>query len=163
MENFSEFVRGFCVIAVSGGLILLMSPNGSMKKYVKFIVSICMVSALLSAFFTFSEDAEKLFSQIETETESEAGKTQEELRAGVVKETKRNMEAELCALLSAHTGLPKEDIYIVMGIDSSNFAAVEIKEINVFIADSAQAERARAYISEMFMGAVTVNVMQKGE
>ena len=58
MSEFSELVRGFCTVAVSGGLMLIMAPDGNLKKYVKFVLSLCMVCALLSAFFTFSEKAE---------------------------------------------------------------------------------------------------------
>ena len=61
MSGFSELVRGFCIIAVSGGLLLIMSPEGNLKKYVKFVLSLCMVCALLSVFFTFSENAEGVF------------------------------------------------------------------------------------------------------
>ena len=162
MEAFSEFVRGFCIIAVSGGLIMLMAPNGNLKKYVKFIISLCMVCALLSAFFTFSENAEGFFDEIETETENEAGKTKEELYASVAGNAKSNLEAELCKLISAHISVPREDVYVVVRLDTSDFSAVEISEINVFLADISSSDAARVYLSEMFMGAVQINIRQKG-
>ena len=163
MGAFFEFVRGFCLIAVAGGLALLVSPEGNLKKYVKFTISLCMVSALLSAFFTFSENAENIFSEIEFKTESETGKTEEELRFAVVKEAKRNMENEMRTLLSAHLGVAEEDVYIVLRIDAEDLSAVEISEINIFLSDISLADKARAYISEMFMGAVDINILQKGE
>ena len=95
MSEFSELVRGFCTVAVSGGLMLIMAPDGNLKKYVKFVLSLCMVCALLSAFFTFSEKAEWLFSEMETEAEDSAAKTESELRIGVVNQAKKTMEAEL--------------------------------------------------------------------
>jgi len=159
----AEFVRGFCVIAVSGGLVLLMAPDGNMKKYVKFIVSLCMVSALLSAFFVFSEKAGNIFAEIEIETENEAEKREEEMRFALVKEAKRNMEAELTALLSAHMNIDKEDIYIVARLDAADLNAVEITEISIFLQDMSCEQEAKKYISEMFMGAVKINIMKKGE
>lgn len=162
MEAFFDFVRGFCLIAVSGGVIMLMAPNGNMKKYVKFIISLCMVCALLSAFFTFSENAEGFLKEIEIETENAAGKTQEELYASVTKSAKSNMEAELCALLAEHLGFSRKDVYVVAQLDTSDYSAVRITEINVFLADVSAEASARAYLREMFMGAVQINIMQKG-
>ena len=163
MENFAEFVRGFCVIAVSGGLVMLVSPGGKLQKHVKFIISLCMVCALLSAFLSFSENAEKIFAEIESEASEGAGEAEEELCREVAKRAKKNMEEELCALLSAHLGLEREGIYVVAALDTGNLSAVEITEINVFLCDVSRAEEARAYLSEMFMGAVKINVMKKGE
>jgi hypothetical protein len=163
MSEFSELVRGFCTVAVSGGLMLIMAPDGNLKKYVKFVLSLCMVCALLSAFFTFSEKAEWLFSEMETEAEDSAAKTESELRIGVVNQAKKNMEAELCALLSAHTGAPKSDIYVVAQIDARDLSAVEITKITVFLADMEKSEDVRAYLAEMFMGSVPIDIMKKGE
>ena len=163
MSALSEFVRGFCIIAVSGGLVMLMAPNGNLKKYVKFVISLCMVCALLSAFFTFSENAEGLISKIETATGEEAYKTKEELYRQIVKETKKNMESEICSLLAAHTGVAREDIYTVAKLDAGDYSSVEITEIYVFLADMSAADAARAYLEEMFMGSVTINIRQKGE
>ena len=113
MSGFSELVRGFCVIAVSGGLLLIMSPEGNLKKYVKFVLSLCMVCALLSAFFTFAENSEEFFSEIEMEAQDTAAKTEGELRLNIVKQAKKNMEAELTSLLSSH--LRAEKRYIRCG------------------------------------------------
>ena len=162
MEAFAEFIRSFCIVAVSGGIVLLISPDGSTKKYVKFIISLCMVSALLSAFLAFSESAESVFAKIEIQTESAADGTASDVQSAVVREAKRNIEAELCRLLGAHIGADKDELYIVAEVDGSDKSAVEIRTINVFLADMGKQEAARAYLADMFMGAVKINIMQKG-
>ena len=163
MSGFSELVRGFCVVAVSGGLMLIIAPDGALKKYVKFVLSLCMVCALLSAFFTFSEKAEGFFEKIEIETQDTATKTEGELRAGIAKQAKKNMEAELRSLLSAHVGVSEEDIYVVVQIDTADLSAVEITKITVFLADTAHSEAAREYLAEMFIDSVDIDIMKKGE
>ena len=163
MSGFSELVRGFCIIAVSGGLMLIISPDGKLKKYVKFVLSLCMVCALLSAFFTFSEKAGNIFSEIELEVQDTAAKTQEEIYAEVVNRSKKNMEAEVRSLLAAHLGVGQEDIYVVVQIDTAEPSAVEITKITVFLADTAHSDVAREYLADMFIGAVPIDIMKKGE
>jgi hypothetical protein len=163
METFSEFIRNFCIVAVAGGMALLISPEGSTKKYVKFIISLCMVGALLSAFFTFAEGAEQMLSEMEIQTESDAEKTAADIQSAVVREARRNLETELCSLLCSYMDVNKNDIYIVVKVDCGEASAVEITEINVFLADMGKSETAKAYLTETFHGAVRINVMQKGE
>ena len=47
-------------------------------------------------------------------------------------------------------------------VDGSDKSAVEIRAINVFLADMGKQEAARAYLADMFMGSVKINIMQKG-
>ena len=163
MSGFSELVRGFCIIAVSGGLFLIMSPEGNLKKYVKFALSLCMVCALLSAFFAFSENAQGVFSELKKEAYVGAEKTEGKLRLGIVKQAKDNLEEELTSLLSAHLDMPKSDIYIVAEIDISDLSAVQITKISVFLADISRGETARNYLQQTFLNAVPIDIMKKGE
>ena len=163
MSEFSELVRGFCVIAVSGGLLLIMSPEGNLKKYVKFVLSLCMVCALLSAFFTFAEKAEGIVSEIEVEAQDSAVKTEGALRLGIVKQAKKNMEKELEALLSTHLDVPSDDIYVIAELDTTDLSAVEITKISVFLADISHGSAAREYLGKTFMNAVAIDIMKKGE
>ena len=163
MSGFSELVRGFCIIAVSGGLLLTMSPEGNLKKYVRFVLSLCMVCALISVFFTFAEDAKGLFSEIEIESQEVAVKTENELRRGVVKQAKKNMEAELNVLLSAHLNVPQSDIHVVAEVNDDDLSSVKITKISVFLADISCGAAARAYLEETFMNAVPIDIMKKGE
>ena len=163
MSGFSELVRGFCVIAVSGGLLLIMSPEGNLKKYVKFVLSLCMVCALLSAFFTFSESTKAFFDEIEMEAQDAAEKTESELRFNIAKQAKKNMEEELALLLSSQLDVPKSDIYVVAEVDMTDLSAVEITKISVFLADVSHGEKARNYLLQTFMNAVPIDIMKKGE
>lgn len=163
MSGFSELVRGFCVIAVSGGLLLIMSPEGNLKKYVKFVLSLCMVCALLSAFFTFAEKAEGIVSEIEVEAQDSAVKTEGALRLGIVKQAKKNMEKELEELLSTHLDVPSDDIYVIAELDTTDLSAVEVTKISVFLADISHGSAAREYLGKTFMNAVAIDIMKKGE
>jgi hypothetical protein len=163
MTEFAEFVRGFCLIAVAGGLMLIAAPDGKLKKHVKFVLSICMVCALLSAFLSFSENASELFGKIGEAAESNAQKNQAEIYLDVAKTAKKNMEAELRSLLCTRLEEKESGIYVVVQIDTEDLSAVEITGISVFLDDMEKAEEAQSYLDEMFMGSVKINIMKKGE
>ena len=163
MSDFTEFVRGFCVIAVAGGLVLSASSDGNLKKHVKFVISLCMVCALLSAVFTFAEKTENFFENIQIDVEDESEKTQTSIKSSVITEAKKNIEKELCALLSERLGVSENDIYVVAEIDTEDFAAVKITKINVFLKDMTHESAAREYVSEIFLGSVKIDILQKGE
>jgi hypothetical protein len=162
MSEFLELVRGFCIIAVSGGLVIIMAPDGNLKKYVKFIVSLCMVCALFSAFLSFSASAKGILSGIVPKVQDTAVRTEEELYLGVAKQAKKNLEAELRALLGAHLGISEGDIYVVAEIDTADLSAVEITKITVFLHDTEHGERARAYLDDCLMGSVQIDIKKKG-
>jgi hypothetical protein len=122
-----------------------------------------MVCALLSAFFTFAENSEEFFFEIEMEAQDTAAKTEGELRLNIVKQAKKNMEAELTSLLSSHLGVPKSDIYVVAEVDTADLSAVEITKISVFLTDISHSAATEDYLRQTFMNAVPIDIMKKGE
>ena len=36
MTSFYDFVKSFCITAISGGLAMAVSPEGKIKKYIKY-------------------------------------------------------------------------------------------------------------------------------
>ena len=162
MEGFFGFIKDFCVIAVAGGLIMLASPNGKMQGHIKFIISLCMVCALLSALVSAPAEIEKYFSEIELEVEESVAEGGEDARLAVAKTAKRNMEAELTRLLCARFSLAESDVYIVVTLDTSDLSAVEISAVTAFIEDAEACEGAQEYLSGLFMGSTEIIIMEKG-
>jgi hypothetical protein len=60
-------------------------------------------------------------------------------------------------------GICENDIYVVAEIDTEDFAAVKITKINVFLKDMTHESAAREYVSEIFLGSVKIDILQKGE
>lgn len=162
MSGFSEFVKDFCIVAVSGGLILLIAPCKAMKKQVKFIISVCTVCALLSAVISVSADLEKYVRNIGAQVETEISGVTEDTRKSLAEQAKKNMERETAELICARYGICEDDVYVVAEIDTSNLAAIEVVRINVFLSDASYAESVKAYTTDIFGNAVEVLVLQKG-
>ena len=162
MENFFEFVKGFCVVAVAGGLITLASPNGKTHGHIKFIISLCMISALLSALVSAPAEIEKYLSEIEIEAEESAAQSAEDARLAVAKTAKKNMENEITRLLCERYSLAESDVYVVVTLDTGDLSAVEISAVTAFIDGAEKCEGAPEYLAELFMDSVEIIIMEKG-
>ncbi len=162
MEGFFEFIKNFCIIAVSGGLIMLVSPNGKMHGHIKFVISLCMVCALLSALVSAPAEIEKYLSEIEIESQESAAQGGEDARLAVAKTAKSNMEAEVLRLLCSRFGLAESDVYVVVTLDTSDLSAVDISAVTAFISNASAYEGAREYLAELFMGETEIYIMEKG-
>ena len=100
---------------------------------------------------------------MEIETQNAAEKAESDISLAITKQAKKNMESELCSLLSSHMGVSESEIYVVAEINTDDFSAVEITKITVFLADTSRGEAARKYLSDIFAGAVPIDIMKKGE
>ena len=162
MSSFYEFIKSFCIIAISSGLAMALSPEGNMKKYIKYLVSLCVVCALLSPFLSFAQKAPKLLTNFEMEIKDVSADVKDEAQTNVALIAKQNIENELSSLLSANFGFKEDDIYIVLTIDSVDVSAVKITDVTVFLCDVAKKEEISEYISELFLNTVNLHIMKKG-
>lgn len=163
MSGFAEFIKSFCVVAVSGGLAMLISPEGNVKKYVKFIISLCVVCALLSPILSFSGKLPQYLENIEFEVQKEAEDVSVEVYSDVALVAKENIEAEVENLLASNFDYEKEDIYVVATLDCTNLSAIKITDITVFLADIGKKDDVSDYLSELFLQTANIHIMKKGE
>ena len=162
MSAFSEFIRDFCIVAVSSGLIMLIAPCGKLKRQVNFIISLCTVCALLSAIVSVSGEMKEYLEHLETDIEAEMSASGEEARLAVAKQAKKNMEQETERLVCAQCSIDEEDVLVIAEIDASDTSAVEVVKINVFLNDTSLSREVSGYVAKLFENEVEVVVMQKG-
>ncbi len=162
MSAFSEFIKGACVVAISGGLAMLLSPEGKTKRYVKFIISLCMVSALLAPIMSLSSELERYIDDIEIQAQDGAKNDSAKAEAMVAAAAKENIEDEIERLICSKFGLNSDETYIVVAIDSEDISAVKITDINVFIDDIGKSGEIKEYLSELFLRTANINIIKKG-
>lgn len=162
MTDFFAFIKDFCLIAVAGGLVMLMSPNGNLSKHVKFLISLCMVCALLSAVISVSGKADEFIQSLDSAIKEDAYQNEYDSRIAVAKQAKSNMEDEVERLLTSKFGIDQSDVRAVITLDTKDLSAVEITGITLFLGNMDINERACGYIAELFGEEVTVIALQKG-
>lgn len=149
-------------MAISGGLAMLLSPEGKTKRYVKFIISLCMVSALLAPIMSLSSELEQYIDNIEIQVQDGAKSDFAKAEAMVAAEAKENIEAEVERLICSKFGLNDDETYIVVAIDSEDISAVKITDINVFLDDIDKSGEIKEYLSELFLRTANINIIKKG-
>ena len=162
MGAFYDFVKSFCVIAISGGLVMASSPEGELKKYIKYIISLCVVCSMLSAFLSFSAEIPENLDEFDIKIKEVSAETENNAAIDVALAARRNIENEISALLCAQFGFEEGDIYTVVGIDSEDISAVKITDVTVFISEISEKEKIYDYVSELFLESANIYIMKKG-
>ena len=163
MVAFYDFIKSFCLITISGGLVMASSPEGDLKKYIKYIISLCVVCSMLSAFFSFAESIPENLDEFDIKIKEVSAEAENNAALGVALAAKENIESEISALLCAQFSFEEGDIYTVVGIDSEDISAVKITDISVFVSDISEKEKIYDYVSELFLGSANIYIMKKGE
>lgn len=139
------------------------SPEGELKKYIKYIISLCVVCSMLSAFFSFAEKLPENLDEFDIKIKEVSAEMENNAALDVALAAKENIESEINALLCAQFGFKKGDIYTVVRIDSEDISAVKITDISIFISDISKKEKIYDYVSELFLGSANIYIMKKGE
>lgn len=163
MNGFFAFIKDFCLIAVAGGVIMLLLPNGNMSKHLKLIISLCMICALTSATVSAFGAGRELMERLEYEIEEEYAIGAGTSRAEVARQAKLNLEREVKSLVSERFGSSGDDIIVIVSIDASDLDAVRITGVTVFLSDMEENEAVREYVETLFCGEAAVTVARKGE
>ncbi|MBE6654410.1 MAG: hypothetical protein E7608_03000 [Ruminococcaceae bacterium] len=162
MTSFYDFVKSFCITAISGGLAMAVSPEGKIKKYIKYIVSLCVICALLAPFLSFAQKAPTLLDNFGVEIEDASASVSDKAQTSVALEAKKNIEKELSKLVGANFGYKEEDMYIVVAIDGKDPSAVRITDVTLFLSDISRKDEVDEYISELFLNTANIHIMKKG-
>lgn len=163
MSGFSEFVKSFCVVALSSGLVYALSPSGKLKKYVKFIVSLCVVTALIYPIITFAKTVPDKIENIKTDTDISVGNIYNEIYSEITSKTRENIENEVKNSVCSRFGYDENDVFVIVTLDTENISAVNITDVTVFVSDISKKEKINSYLSELFLYRVNINIMKKGE
>lgn len=105
MSAFAEFIKGACVVAISGGLAMLISPEGKIKRYVKLIISLCMVSALLAPLMSLSSELEGYIDNIKLESTDKAQSDYAAAEAMVTATAREKLKQSLKSLYTRNSAL----------------------------------------------------------
>lgn len=158
MKTLGNFAAAVLSVCIAAGAVVRISPEGSIKKYLKHLVSLCVLAAILAPFVTgmnalVSFDG-GVFPDFEEELSGGGGEKY------VIEAKKAEIEEAICSLISSKWGIDKGKIAVRLTLDKSNVSAIEIRKIDVKISGKTNAEEIREYIDEMFYGTAGVTVSE---
>ena len=158
MQNTELFVYAFVSVCIGAGVITQLAPDGTLKKYLKYIVSLCVFAAMLSPLVNalgiiINDDTPISF---ELNTEEAPGDAEETL----IEDGKKRIEDAIVSEISKKWDIPGEDISVSVVLDTSDKRAIEIREIKIYVANGANADEIKEYISGLFYGTAKVSVSE---
>lgn len=154
MDGVKTFAEGVILVCVSAGVAMRLSPDGKLKKYLGYIISLCVLCAILAplgkAIGGFEWD-------LITTEEASDGTDAERL---VIDAEKAEIERSISSLIS--TKWDVGDVSVSLTLDESNVSAIEIRAIDIYISGQVP-DGIEEYISDMFYGTAKVRVHGEGD
>lgn len=141
------------ILAVSviyGAASLLLHADG-MKKYLRYILSLCIISSFIVPVFMLTLSVpEKISDYSDKLTEySEEYDTELLLRQQALM-AKENMENELKRLIISKFGQDVKDIYVKVYLDTSDFGNIKIIKAELYLKEKSYNERVKSFAQKEF-------------
>ena len=159
MEKLSGFVLSVLTVCVISGIVIGVSPEGAMKKYINYIISLCVLAAIITPIISifssvpqYSEDIERIFEEHkETDTDAEAK---------LIEAQKAAVETAIRDTIVKKFDIGEDRIFVEIAIDSTNKSAIEIRYIDISVKVKCPSGEIKKYIEEMFYGTAKVTVSE---
>ena len=159
MEKLSGFVLSVLTVCVISGIVIGVSPEGAMKKYINYIISLCVLAAIIPPIISifssvpqYSEDIERIFEEHkETDTDAEAK---------LIEAQKAAVETAIRDTIVKKFDIGEDRIFVEIAIDSTNKSAIEIRYIDISVKGKCPSGEIKKYIEEMFYGTAKVTVSE---
>ena len=163
MKEFISYFGEIIVITAVSGILLTAAPEGNMKKYIQFVISVCVLAAVVAPMISMISDLPKTIKLKELEYEAAGSEEAENIENAVVSASKREIEEAISSLVHTKFGIDKKEIDVEIRLDAADLSAIEITEIHVTIPKrkGVDAKKIRAYLEEMFLGKSAVYVTER--
>ena len=124
-------------VALFGGIMGMLSPEGDVKKYVRLTVSLCLICAMVQPIFAIaSSDASDWSEKLGLSEEQERMDYDEIYHQALLSGGKEQLEESLKQGLVAELSLPYDSLDIEAVFEMKNDER-KLKEIRVLLRDSA--------------------------
>lgn len=158
MKTLGNLAAAVLSVCIAAGAVIRISPDGSIKKYLKYLVSLCVLAAVLSPLI----DGVGTMLSFDGNISVGEGDSMGAPHGGeyIIDAEKAEIEEAICSLIASKWRLEKEKICVSLTLDKSNISAIEIRKIDIKIKGVAKTEEIRRYIDEMFYGTAGVTVSE---
>ena len=150
------------MITAVSGLLYHIAPEGSMKKHLHFVISLCVLVALTVPMFSMVMELPGIFEQSFEEVKRNEETTEGDLEESLIAVSKKEIESAIASYISEVYGISAEQIAVETVLDASNPGAIEIIEIIVTLSGDTQADtgKIRRALHEMFLEKSKITVTE---
>ena len=162
MKEWITYLGEVVLITAVSGLLYHIVPEGTMKKHLHFVISLCVLVALTVPMFSMVMELpgifEKSFEEVKRNEEIGEGDLEESLIAV----SKKEIESAIASYISEVYGISAGQIAVETVLDASDPEAIEIIEIIVTLSGDVQADtgKIRRALHEMFLEKSKITVTE---
>lgn len=160
MSEILSYFGEIIVITAVSGILFTVAPEGNIKKYINFIISICILAAIVAPMIS-------MVSKLPDKIRIEAGKLEEagaeesqKMENAVVNASKKEIESAICAFIASKFGLEEDTVACEIELDTRDSSNIEITKISIQIPAGKNKDKIRNYIDDMFLGRSIVVVSE---
>lgn len=158
MEAIKEYTYAvICIFAVCG-IAINTSPEGEMKKYIKYICLLCVAASICIPAIRVIGGISDDISDIPSFTVNEYTAESDEITAAFIESVKKNTEESLCEYICEKYGYESGSITANAIFDTADISAIEIKKLNIVLPDRKNAAKIKAELYEMFLYKTEIEV-----
>ncbi|MGM9664654.1 MAG: stage III sporulation protein AF [Eubacteriales bacterium] len=161
MEEIKSYVYMLVCILAASGLAINLSPEGEMKKYIRYICLLCTAAAICIPGVKIIGGLSGYVADIKSGAVYETG-GQADAEKILIEQTRQNIASSVRNYLCEKYGYEKDSVCVEVLLDESDISAVEIKKLTVTLPSDAKAEKIKADLEEMFLGKTEIAVERRG-
>lgn len=146
-------------VSVSAAVVTLISPDGEMKKYIRFISALVVLAAIAVPVTSTLADLPQMIESIE---EMDFGGNVD-AQFDAVALSRAQIEKSVAEQVAAHLGLDTAEIEISAELDASDTSAIVITKVSVGVPRGTDVEKVRSFVGELFKNTTDVEVYGVGD
>ena len=155
MSDLSALISSVFLISVSAAIITQMSPEGELRKYIRFIAGLSVIASIA---FPIISVVRSLPDKIES-ISSEVVEMAEFDNMEIVSAAVDNIERELCADIEAEFGFEKGSVIAEVLVDTGDLSNILITDINIILPRGFSGN-VRGYVYRMFRGEPRIRITE---
>ena len=165
MREWMTYLGEIILITAISGMIYTLAPEGSLKKHLHFVISLCMLVSVAVPMFSAVVDLPEIFEKSMEEAEIEGISAEKEANVALIEMSRVEIEKGTEAYISEKYGITKENISVSAVLDAENPEAIEITAIAVTLrgVSSAKAKEIARALSELFLEKSEITVLIEEE
>lgn len=161
-EIISYFGEVIILTAVSG-VLFVVAPEGNVKKYINFVISICILAAIVAPMITAVVNLPDTIRLEGEEWEDVNAEESENIENAVVEASKREIEEAICSFVCAKYDFEMDEISCEIALNARDPTNIEITTITLVLPPGKDNEKIRKELDEMFLGRSTILITEGEE
>lgn len=163
MAEIKDFIMMFLSVLAVSGIVISLSPEGGIKRYIRYICMLCLTAALCVPILqTLSSVPDRIAELPEEYGESAGEAGGADAKTLLIEQSKERIEESVADYVSGKYGFPRETVPAKALLRTDNTEEIEITELIVILPDLSRAEAVRSDLYEMFLRKTIITV-RKGE